>query len=175
MDFNFPVMSPLLFESLHARREAGTSLKNIYIKMVNIDTPLSDLCILYVQEPEMFTLHGAILKCEEIKLLSVVYWGFSDYKCQRRAADMANSVLRLLHSNQPEWVGILNFQLTVMLNSWLGYWFADTSLGRVGICHLPGHHQILLFLLRALQVKRKKLRNCSARWSITLHRFTADK
>lgn len=39
--------------------------------MVNIDTPLSDLCILYVQEPVMFTLHGAILKCEEIKLLSV--------------------------------------------------------------------------------------------------------
>lgn len=30
--------------------------------MVNIDTPLSDLCILYVQEPVMFTLHGTILK-----------------------------------------------------------------------------------------------------------------
>lgn len=33
--------------------------------MVNIGTPLSDLCILYVQEPVMFTLHDAVFKCEK--------------------------------------------------------------------------------------------------------------
>lgn len=36
--------------------------------MVNIDTPLSDLCILYVQEPVMFTLHGTILKMRGKKI-----------------------------------------------------------------------------------------------------------
>lgn len=64
MDLNVPVMSPFFFEvqSLHAGGKPEC-LFLIYIYMVNIGTSLSDLCILYVREPVMFTLHGAIFKC----------------------------------------------------------------------------------------------------------------